>query len=740
MRGCESLKDVFSSRDQEIEILKRKVKELEEKVSFTRTFYQNSLDAAMLLQEDLKIVEVNQSAVKLFEEDEEVLLQKSILDFLSLVPKEIYNHQRFQLKANGQHVDELLLSLSNGKVKHVQYTAIDVVKPFHHLMIIRDITFNREMERERAITSHMFSDVFKRAVDGILVFNKTGIVVDVNPSFSKSLNAPKEEIIGKKLEELVPEEYQYKLYKQWKLLFEKGNARGELPVKLHDEIRIFEFTTSSNIHNGLYMSIMRDVTEKKAMQQKIKQNEELFTDLFERALDAIVLWDQSFQIIKANEAASKLFECTIKELLTKKLDDFIFQKDIHYQNIIKRLLQNGGVRDETLFIMPNGQKKLLEFTAKMHSINGYNMTIFRNVSERRLMEQELRENEQKFRKIFEGSLDGLILWTKNYNIVDINPNGSKILGLEKKDCISRAIHDLFMDNLKTNREIQRHIQALSEIGHDHGNIPITLKNGEVKHIDFSTKLDIAKGLNLTIFRDITERLEMQEQLRKSDTLNVVGELAAGIAHEIRNPMTALKGFIQLLQSSIKEDHSMYFKVISSELQRIESIITEFLILAKPQAVHYLKKDVTQIMKETLELLNAQAMMHNVQFHATFYDLIPQIYCEPNQLKQVFINIIKNAIEVMPKGGIITISINQYKEDKIRISIADEGSGIPEERIKKLGEPFYTTKERGTGLGLMVSYKIIEEHAGSIEVESEVGSGTVFHVILPISDGDHNKEA
>lgn len=224
---------------------------------------------------------------------------------------------------------------------------------------------------------------------------------------------------------------------------------------------------------------------------------------------------------------------------------------------------------------------------------------------------------------------------------------------------------------------------------------------------------------------------MEERLRKSDTLHVVGELAAGIAHEIRNPMTALKGFIQLLKGSVEGDYALYFNVITSELKRIESIITEFLILAKPQAIMYEEKHVTQIMRDTIDLLNAQANLSNVQMQLDLIDDIPPIYCEPNQLKQVFINILKNAIEVMPDGGNIFVTIKALDQDHVLISLKDEGIGMTEDKLKRLGEPFYTTKERGTGLGLMVSYKIIEEHQGEIMVESEEGKGTVFHITLPV---------
>jgi two-component system, sporulation sensor kinase E len=138
------------------------------------------------------------------------------------------------------------------------------------------------------------------------------------------------------------------------------------------------------------------------------------------------------------------------------------------------------------------------------------------------------------------------------------------------------------------------------------------------------------------------------------------------------------------------------------------------------------------MREIVDLLSAQAVLYNVQFHTHYEEQLPYVYCEPNQLKKVFINIIKNAIEVMPNGGKITIAINSIKDQLIQISIRDQGTGIPKDKIKKLGEPFYTTKEKGTGLGLMVSYRIIEEHNGSIEVESEEGIGTLFRIKLPLN--------
>ncbi|MDR7002332.1 ATP-binding protein [Neobacillus niacini] len=343
--------------------------------------------------------------------------------------------------------------------------------------------------------------------------------------------------------------------------------------------------------------------------------------------------------------------------------------------------------------------------------------------------RKIKKSERKFRRIFEDSMDGLLLWNNQFQIVDLNSSAEEMFGLSKDLLIGKHLFGLLGETEK-NKEIIKHIEHVMGKGKHSSTIIIETEEGQKRYFDYSSKWEIVEGLNFTVIKEITEKMEIQEQLRKSDTLNVIGELAAGIAHEIRNPMTALKGFIQLLEGSIRSEHELYYQVITSELQRIDSIINEFLILAKPQAIRYQEKDIKRIMKETVDLLNAQAVLHNVQFMTNYENNLPLIFCEPNQLKKVFINIIKNAIEVMPEGGIVLIKINQTKNNQIRISIRDEGMGIPKEKIKKLGEPFYTTKERGTGLGLMVSYRIIEEHQGAIHIESEIGKGTTFTITLP----------
>jgi two-component system, sporulation sensor kinase E len=466
--------------------------------------------------------------------------------------------------------------------------------------------------------------------------------------------------------------------------------------------------------------------------EKFLDDEGLLKNLFLETLDGIVFWGKCGQIIAANEATCKIFGLTNEEMVKHKISDFIYQKDEKYSEMKQIINEKGALREEAFFLLPNGETRLLEFTVKLNAGDGYHMTIVRDASERYHMEQKLRKSEERFRRIFEGSIEGMILWDENCKYYEINPSGMAKLELKPEDLEEKNFRKLFMNLGFSEELIDEKVQALLRKGRLDGRITIPFEEGRKKHFEYSIKHQLVDSLNLIVFRNITEKIEMEAQLHKSDTLNMLGELAAGIAHEIRNPMTALKGFIQLLENSTGDAHSLYFQVIKTELQRIDLIINEFLILAKPQSIKYENTNILKIMNETAALLTAQAVLHDVQIKTLYDDDLPELLCEPNQLKKVFINIIKNAIEVMPKGGLVSVTVSQAPGNRIHICIQDEGEGIPAEMIKKLGEPFYTTKERGTGLGLMVSFKIIEEHGGTIEIESKVGHGTIFHIYLPIA--------
>jgi len=239
---------------------------------------------------------------------------------------------------------------------------------------------------------------------------------------------------------------------------------------------------------------------------------------------------------------------------------------------------------------------------------------------------------------------------------------------------------------------------------------------------------------LAIRNDITERKKTEEVLRRQDKLSAVGQLAAGVAHEIRNPLTSVRGYAEFLQLDEEDtERSELLGIITEEIERVNDIVEDFMMLAKPKEVQLGTKNIIPMIEHVIQLLDYTARKAKVQ--VTFDCPVDRVMvnCDEGRLKQVFLNFIKNAIEATPKNGEVNVSCEIDKED-IHIFIKDTGVGISKEQLNKIGEPFYTTKEGGNGLGLMVSFQIIESHNGKVMVESEQNEGTTFQVTLPVQYG------
>ncbi|SDM58607.1 ATP-binding protein [Bacillus sp. OK048] len=221
------------------------------------------------------------------------------------------------------------------------------------------------------------------------------------------------------------------------------------------------------------------------------------------------------------------------------------------------------------------------------------------------------------------------------------------------------------------------------------------------------------------------------ELRQNEKLAVIGQMAAGIGHEIRNPLSSLKGFTQLQQESYPNTNDFY-PIMIKEIDRINSIVNDLMYLGKPKEINFSKASIEKIIEYTLSITQQQAEKMGVSVETTMAGPLPPIDCDRKQLKQVLINLIKNAIESMPSGGKIKIKVKVVDLNKMNISIQDEGSGIDDKSILNLGEPFFTTKKDGTGLGLMVTKQIIGDHKGDLKIESKLGHGTKVIVTLPIS--------
>ncbi|UVI30201.1 PAS domain-containing sensor histidine kinase [Paenibacillus spongiae] len=355
-----------------------------------------------------------------------------------------------------------------------------------------------------------------------------------------------------------------------------------------------------------------------------------------------------------------------------------------------------------------------------------------DISERKRAEDELKSTKDLLESLIGNSADGICVTDVDGNVIRVNRAFEEIYGWSEEELVGTHLPIFTGDSNDELRMISDKLQS----GENIVNLQTIRqrKDGECIHVCVTiSPIKNAEGSVVALAgmtRDISERKRNEEFFRKADKLNVVGQLAAGLAHEIRNPLTSLRGFIQLMRTG-GTGKPEYYDILISELDRINNIVNEFLIIAKPHAASFRTNDIIHILSNVVTLLEAQAAMNNIQIYLETEDDLPQLECSELEIKQVFINLLKNAIEAMPGGGEIRI-VAAVQHNEFLIRIIDQGDGIPESQIPRLGEPFYTTKEKGTGLGLMMCYKIINDHQGRIAIESIVGKGTTFEIILPLN--------
>ena len=235
---------------------------------------------------------------------------------------------------------------------------------------------------------------------------------------------------------------------------------------------------------------------------------------------------------------------------------------------------------------------------------------------------------------------------------------------------------------------------------------------------------------IMIIENLTMQMQLQHELQRSEKLKVVSELAASVAHEVRNPMTSTRGFLQLMSEddNLSSAQKRYIEISIEELDRAQSIIQDYLSLAKPNKQGMDRINISQELKHVIQLMSTYTAINNT---AICHKIDEGLHIKANkgEMKQVLINLIKNAIEAIDKGGTVTVNASSSR-GTVLIEIIDDGMGMTPQQVAKLGTPFYSTKDKGTGIGLTISFQIIELLQGKIEVKSETGKGTTFTIKLP----------
>jgi len=373
------------------------------------------------------------------------------------------------------------------------------------------------------------------------------------------------------------------------------------------------------------------------------------------------------------------------------------------------------------------------------------LEIARNITERKKAEDALHESEEKFRTAFETSPDLFYRISPEGKILDCNQTVLKKLGYSEEEIVGRSIFEiceLFTEGFGDDpKELFQRI----------------LKTGKLRNKEFKIiakdgrKIDVEMNVNniydskgnvlgsIAVQRDVTERKKLQQQLVQTEKLAAVGTLAYGIAHEFNNILAGIMANAELgLITGDPKQLKERFEIIVKSSERGSSIANNLLPFARGKEAKKELIDITELLKSVLSITHRELEKRNIQIIEEFKP-VPKIYCDPGQFSEVFLNMITNARDAMlPKGGVLTTQV-EPDGDNIRIIFKDTGCGIPEEIKGRIFEPFVTTKGAlgksdipGTGLGLFLSYGVVDSYKGKIEVESKVSKGTKFTILIPIS--------
>ncbi|MDF2522692.1 MAG: hypothetical protein K0R31_333 [Clostridiales bacterium] len=333
--------------------------------------------------------------------------------------------------------------------------------------------------------------------------------------------------------------------------------------------------------------------------------------------------------------------------------------------------------------------------------------------------------------IIESIKSGVVAVNNDMLITMLNSGAKDLLNVTG-DCIGQS----FMEVFACCEEVNERIQGALGGSFPSGSIEVTLKKekreSNLKVSVYPLTLEGARKGLVIIIDDVTEVKKLQQQLLRNERLAALGELSTGVAHEIRNPLGIIKAIEQTMKVQLKanEEAVKELEIIDEEIDRANRVIESLMEFGKPGKDEKAFQDVNLILEDVLAITNKYLLQHKVTIEVEKSEL-PEILADSEQLKQVFINIVFNAAQAMPTGGILRISTQNLQNGLVKIAFADTGIGIEEENIEKIFNPFYTTKDEGTGLGLSIVHRIVESHCGRINVFSKVGTGTTFEILLPL---------
>lgn len=606
------------------------------------------------------------------------------------------------------------------------------------IAIVNDITERRKEKEMLRRATDRFKKVFQLSPLMMAIIRKSDYqYIDVNDRFLEERKYIREDVIGKTPVEMGVFEREFKQIVEsmelqgslknveWKLMTKFGLKGTSIlsanPIQIDDQECILLAYNDITEMKQMQAERVEQLTKFLALEAQLSYSNQLIADIITNMPDPFYVLDHEWRFMFVNKKAEEMFSKTREELIGNVIWEINPQSqgclcDLNFQ---KAKINCLPVTFEIRCVLNNDRWNQVTAYPSKFGLSVY----YRDITEQKLAHEKLTKSERKMTSILENMTDCFFEIDINFQFTYINRAGELVFGKSRDELLGKNIttHNINDTTLSYYHEVMNEKKSVSfEI------LSEFLGGKWVEISVYPTETGLAG-----YFRDITSRKKAQEEIARLDRLNLVGQLAAGIGHEIRNPMTTVRGYLQLL--GVKPNYAAQkstFDLMISELDRANEIITEFLSLAQTRQTELKPQNLNDILNHVYPLIEADTFTQNKQI-LFIPGEIPNLELNAKEITQLILNVARNGLEAMEERGCLTIK-SYLKDDKVVLAITDEGCGILPENAKKLGTPFFTTKDYGTGLGLATCYKIAESHYAKISVDSNQ-SGTTFYILFPIPD-------
>jgi len=702
-----------------------------------RSVFNFVADGLVLIGEDGRILEVNESLLRFSGYSRKDLVGEKISSLKNMIHKESlpvmvknffkrkmgFPVKPYDIKARDKNGNEYWVEINARKMK------IGRKRQFI-IAALRNITDRKLAEEKIKQSEERFRQLFDNMSSGVAVYRaidkgRDFVFVSFNKAGEKIDNIESEKVIGKSVKKVFPGVVDFGLYDVFRRVYRTGKPEN-LPISLYKDGRIEGWRENYvyKLPSGEIVAVYDDLTEQKKAEKELKERERKLEILFDILPVGVSILDAERNVVYVNPALERILSISMEGLYRGDYrgrrylrPDGTSMPAEEFASVMAVKEQRAVNNVETGVLKEDGSIVWTDVSAVPVKFPDWNVVIVTSdITERKKHEKEI-ENLARFPL---ENPNPVLRVEHSGRIIFKNPSASiTIEGCDhfKRGKVCPHLSDALSEAVKTMKT--QHIEC-----------PYT---GPVLHFVVVPIKD-ADYVNIYGF-DVTEQRKAEQELIKAERFKYLGKLVGGIAHDVRNPLVAVKSFFQIVNSKeeTEEDKKEISELAVNEIRRIEGLLDNLLNFANPRKVEFTTGDPAKILNEALDLVRYDASKSGIEM-ITDLDHGPcNVMMDPGQIEQVFLNVMMNALQSMGNGGRLYISSSFQKRDRsLRIIFKDTGQGIPDKDLAKLFEPFFTTKEKGTGLGLSISQRIIMDHKGKISVDSKEGKGTIVCITLPVS--------